>query len=111
MLFDLSEEIEVWLQECGDQKLSKIEALYYRIDYKHGKRLRAFVVLLEKLKGLGAEKFYFKMGSTRSTIIKACLAPKRVMGGKNYATKVVCVAKDLDSAILQVYGSASDYYK
>lgn len=111
MPFNLSEELFVWAKEYGDETLSKAEGLYYQIDYKRGKRAKLFVLLLTKLKGLGAEKGYFKAGSVKDAIIRFCLPPKHVLGNKKYANATVCVLKDLEIALIEVYGSESDYYK
>lgn len=109
--FDLSEELERWKRENGTEKTSKMGATFFQIDYRSGERRRLFIVLLTKLQSLGAEKYHFKIGPARNEIIKESIGLKHVMGNKKYANATVCAANDLNSAILAVFGSDSDYYK
>lgn len=110
--YDLSEELIMWAKLYGKEKTAKSGGLYYGFDYKRGERAKALVYLIETLKDLGAEKGTFKGGPTRDVIIRFCLPPKHQFDRpKKYGRACLCVAKELDTAVLEVFGSESDYYR
>lgn len=109
-LFNLKEELQQWAETYGEEKTSKVDAIYWRIDYKHGRRRKLFVILLNHLKELGADKDIFTSGPKRDQIIKFSIAPKSVLGSK-YGGAVICAARDLDGAVRDVFGTDSQYYK
>jgi hypothetical protein len=109
--FDIKEELILWAQTYGEEKISKQGGLYYNLDYKNGKRARLLIELLEILKELGAEKGYFKTASFKDALIKQCLGPKHIIGNKKHANGTDCLLKELDRAIVKVYGTESQYYK
>lgn len=111
MPFDIKEELLVWAQQYGDETLSKQEGLYFKIDYRRGKRARLLIILLESLKNLGADKSYFKSGSFKDALIKQCLGPKHIIGKAKYSNGIDCITKELNAAIITVYGTESAHYK
>ena len=109
---DLAEELILWAEEYGTLTTAKSGALYSKFNYKNGERARDLVELIQKLKDLGAEKGMFKGGPTKDAIISTCIPPKHCFDTpKKYGRACVCVAKEIDSAVLKVFGSESEYYK
>jgi hypothetical protein len=109
--FDIKEEIIVWSEQYGTKTLSDAGGLHYRINYKNGERIRLLIVLLNTLKELGADKGFFKTSLFKDTLIGQIWPPKHRVGSKKHANMTQCTLKDLDRAIIEVYGTESDYYK
>ena len=108
----LHEELERWAEEYGKERTAKSGAMYYAFDFQGRHREQCLVILISRLKELGAEKGSFKAGPTRRSIIEFCLPPKHTyLIPAKYGRACTCVAKELDRAVLKVYGSESDYYK
>jgi hypothetical protein len=111
MPFDIKEEVIVWAREHGQETVSTAGGLYFKIDYKNGIRARLIVILVKTLRELGADKGYFKSSSFKDTLIKYCFAPKHIMGRGKHANATQCILNELDIALIQVFGTESDYYK
>ena len=107
MRFDLKEEIIRWQREYGTPTQAKSGSTYYRIDVQE--RQQAMIHLLERLKGLGAERDYF-LGQRREQIAKACILRKETRGLSKavWSQRLICALEDLDAAKVVVFGTQSD---
>lgn len=106
----LKEELQKWIQTSGDEITSESGYVYYQIDYKHKKRRKAFVTLIEHLIKLGESKGFFTSGPSRDRILEFSIAPKCVLK-KKYGWAFTCAIRDLDLAIGDVFGTESEYYE
>ena len=107
--FDLAEEVLKWKEEYGATGQDSHGCPYPYIEW--AKRKDLLVILLTSLKELGAEKGHFKSARFRDPIVKACTGPKGAISKKAYTTGMKLGYEDLDRAILDVFGTDSDYYK
>lgn len=105
--FILEEELIKWKQDCGNDRTSKKGTQYRAIDCK--KRASLFIILLNNLKELGATKDYFK--SKRDQMVKATVPPKGSVPSKTYRSLMRSGYKDLDYAMVAVFGTESDYFR
>lgn len=109
LAFNLAEEILKWKEEYGATGQDSHGVPYPYIEW--AKRKDLLIILLTSLKELGAEKGHFKSARFRDPIVKACTGPKGAISKKAYTTGMKLGYEDLDRAILDVFGTDSDYYK
>jgi hypothetical protein len=110
--YDLKEELILWAKEYGQERTAESGAMYYGFDFRARKREQCLVILIQRLKELGAEKGTFKGGPTRNAIVEFCLRPKHTyLTNARYTMASICVEKELERALLEVYGSESEHYK
>lgn len=109
LAFNLAEEILRWKEEYGATGQDSHGVPYPYIEW--GKRKELLIILLTTLKEMGAEKGHFKSARFRDPIVKACTGPKGAISKKAYTTGMKLGYEDLDRAILEVFGTDSDYYK
>jgi len=108
----LKEELMLWAKNHGKEMTAKSGALYYGFDFKSRERERCLAILVNHLKELGAEKGAFKGGPTKNTIVEFCLRPKHTYAtNAKYNMAFICVEKELERVVLDVYGSESEYSK
>lgn len=106
----LEDELIKWVEEYGEDYTNEKGYTTHTINLK--KRKELFVILLNTLKDLGAEKDNFKNGPTRDKIVKASAGAKTsYKSKKTYNTIMSCGYKDLDRAIYSVFGVESEYRK
>jgi hypothetical protein len=109
--YDLLEEVLEWKETYGKKKTSKLGSTFYEINFKNEERRKLFVILIEILKEWKTPKDFYSSGPNKDIIFKNCLPPRRTMGGSKYSKAIDAIAKDLQNAVRDVYGTELNYYK
>lgn len=109
MLFNLKEEVLQWKEEYGTDAVNSRGVPYKKIDPKNLRE--SMIVLVEKLKALGAEKNYFYPSTVQNIIANECVAPQGAITADAYRIGRKKAWEALDVALIKVYGTDSEIRK
>lgn len=105
--FVLSDEICIWKDEIaeagilGNKAIGKNGIPYDKVDQT--KRIDALLILINRLKNLGAEREYF-VGTRRDEIISSINPPKKSIPLSSWRERIRGTSKDLDKVLNRVFG-------